>query len=91
MSMLHNSSTCANRTPRAFVRCGLAGRALSAFSIVLLGILGVVMATDAQEEDRPTVEPAQARRAATLIHARCAVCHTTDLIVQQRLPPDRWQ
>jgi cytochrome c oxidase cbb3-type subunit 3 len=30
------------------------------------------------------------RKAATLILARCALCHTTDLIVQQRLPEERW-
>ncbi|MCW5794600.1 MAG: c-type cytochrome [Nitrospira sp.] len=54
-------------------------------------LLGIAAGTVAQEDDKHLVEPAQARRAVTLIHARCAVCHTTDLIVQQRLPPDRWQ
>lgn len=52
--------------------------------------LGRVVLTAAQEEDRTSLSPAQARRAATLIMARCAVCHTTDLISQQRLPEDRW-
>lgn len=52
--------------------------------------LGVVVITAAQEEDRASLSPAQARRAATLIMARCAVCHTADLISQQRLPEDRW-
>jgi len=57
---------------------------------LLCTVLGLVVVTAAQEDDRASVEPAQARRAATLIMARCAVCHTTDLISQQRLPEDRW-
>ncbi len=57
---------------------------------VLLVMLGAFIVAPAQEEERPTVEPALARKAATLILARCAVCHTTDLIAQQRLPQDRW-
>ncbi len=83
-------STYINRTPRAIVRCGLAGRTFSPFSIVLLIILGAVVITAAQEDGVSTVAPALARQAATLILARCAVCHTTDLIVQQRLPEERW-
>ncbi|MBI4000356.1 MAG: c-type cytochrome [Nitrospira defluvii] len=58
--------------------------------IVLWAILGLVVITAAQEEERATVEPALARRAGTLILARCAVCHTTDLISQQRLTEERW-
>ncbi|MCS6295834.1 MAG: c-type cytochrome [Nitrospira sp.] len=57
---------------------------------VLCTTVGLVVITAAQEEDRASLSPAQARRAATLIMARCAVCHTTDLISQQRLPADRW-
>lgn len=57
---------------------------------LLCTLLGWVVITAAQEDDRGTIQPAQARQALTLIHARCAVCHTTDLIVQQRLPADRW-
>lgn len=83
-------STYTNCTPRAIVRCGLAGRTFSPFSIVLLVILGAVVITAAQEEDRAAVDPALARRAGTLILARCAVCHTTDLISQQRLPEEQW-
>ncbi len=62
--------------------------------ILLLSLLGVVLGfvviTTAQEDDRPSLPSEQARRAATLIMARCAVCHTTDLISQQRLPEERW-
>jgi cytochrome c oxidase cbb3-type subunit 3 len=83
-------STYTKRTPRAIVRCGLAGRTFSPFSIVLLVMLGAVVVTAAQEDEPAAIEPASARKAATLLLARCAVCHTTDLIVQQRLPGDRW-
>ncbi|HQY58511.1 MAG: c-type cytochrome [Nitrospira sp.] len=65
------------------------GFAFSAL-IVLLVMLGAFAVAPAQEEERATVDPALARQAATLILARCAVCHTTDLIAQQRLPQDRW-
>ena len=50
-----------------------------------------IVGTAAQEDERATVEPALARRAGTLIVARCAVCHSTDLISQQRLPEERWR
>ena len=30
-------------------------------------------------------------RAEALIMARCSVCHTADLITQQRMPPARWE
>ncbi|HQR12940.1 MAG TPA: c-type cytochrome [Nitrospira sp.] len=53
-------------------------------------MLVMVVITAAQEDDRASLSPLQSRRAATLIMARCAVCHTTDLISHQRLPEDRW-
>ncbi len=56
---------------------------------LLAVMLGLVVITAAQDDDR-VLPSAQARRAATLIMARCAVCHTTDLISQQRLPEERW-
>ena len=59
--------------------------------IVLWAVLGLVLVTAAQEDERAPVEPALARKAAALMLARCAVCHSTDLIVQQRLPEDRWR
>ncbi len=60
------------------------------FALVVCAMLGLVVLSAAQEDERATLEPALARKAATLILARCAVCHTTDLIAQQRLPQDRW-
>jgi len=56
---------------------------------VLLGFL-----LSAMEEGQPLAQPdgpdadQQAQR---LLAARCAVCHSTDLIWQQRLPRDRWE
>ncbi|MCC6139730.1 MAG: c-type cytochrome [Nitrospira sp.] len=46
--------------------------------------------TAAQEEDLASVSAALAPRAEGLILARCSVCHSPDLIAQQRLPKDRW-
>lgn len=58
---------------------------------VMLSLSLWIVGTAAQEDERATVEPALARRAGTLIVARCAVCHSTDLISQQRLPEERWR
>jgi cytochrome c oxidase cbb3-type subunit 3 len=49
------------------------------------------MTTAAQEDDLDTVSTVLAPRAEALIIARCAVCHSQDLIVQQRLPRERWK
>lgn len=83
-------SAYANRTVQSIIRRGFVGRTVSPFSMVLLIVLGACVVATAQEEERTAVEPAMARKAATLILARCAVCHSTDLIAQQRLPQDRW-
>ena len=84
------SPTDAKHRPRAIGRHGLARRTLSPFSIVFLMILGAVAVTTAQVDDGAKVEPASAREAVMLIQTRCSLCHTADLIVQQRLPEDRW-
>lgn len=47
--------------------------------------------TAAQEDDLASTSAALAPRAEGLILARCAVCHSEDLIVQQRLPKNRWE
>jgi mono/diheme cytochrome c family protein len=47
--------------------------------------------TSAQEDDLAAVSAALASRAEGLILARCSVCHSADLIVQQRLPRARWE
>jgi cytochrome c oxidase cbb3-type subunit 3 len=57
-------------------------------SVLVLGVAGGAAMTGAQEED---VVAALVPRAETLILARCSVCHTPDLVAQQRLPKDRWE
>lgn len=58
---------------------------------VFVGLLGLAVFTAAQSEDLQSVSVALAPRAETLIIARCSVCHTPDLIAQQRLPRERWE
>ena len=60
------------------------------FSLVI-GIACLAVVAAAQEEDMATVSAELALRAEGLIIARCAVCHSADLIVQQRLPRARWE
>jgi len=57
---------------------------------VVFGVAGLAAVTAAQEGDRFDISPMLAQRADALLLARCSVCHTPDLISQQRLPPDRW-
>jgi cytochrome c oxidase cbb3-type subunit 3 len=66
----------------------------SGYSMVFLLVIGLVslaVVTAAQEKDMETVSAALALRAEGLIIARCSVCHSADLIAQQRLPRARWE
>jgi cytochrome c oxidase cbb3-type subunit 3 len=58
---------------------------------MILSLIGLVVSTAAQEEELATVSAALAPRAEGLIIARCSVCHSPDLIAQQRLPRARWE
>jgi len=60
------------------------------FSLVI-GLVGLAGVTVAQEKDMETVSAMPALRAEGLIIARCSVCHSADLIAQQRLPRVRWE
>jgi cytochrome c oxidase cbb3-type subunit 3 len=60
------------------------------FSLVI-GLAGLAGVTAAQAEDPGAISAALALRAEGLILSRCAVCHSTDLIEQQRLPRVRWE
>ncbi len=53
-----------------------------------IGLSGLAVVTAASE--RELTDVSTARRGEGLIVARCAVCHSQDLISQQRLPRDRW-
>ena len=59
--------------------------------LFLGGLLVIALTTAAQEEDLSTVSEALAPRAEVLIIARCSVCHSPDLVAQQRLPRARWE
>jgi cytochrome c oxidase cbb3-type subunit 3 len=64
----------------------------TAIGLLLLGgLLVLAMTTAAQEDDLGAVSAALAPRAEGLILARCSVCHSADLIAQQRLPLARWE
>ena len=59
--------------------------------VTVASMLAMAVTISAQEEDRSTVANALARRAESLIIARCSVCHSPDLIMQQRLSQARWE
>ena len=59
--------------------------------LLIFGLVGWAVVTAAQEEDLTAMTAALAPRAEGLIIARCAVCHSPDLITQQRLPNKRWE
>ncbi len=90
-------STHTRHTRRAFTRCGLAGRAFLPFSFLsiivwtAIFLVGLAVATAAQHDETQSMSSALAYRAEGLILARCSVCHSPDLIYQQRLAKDRWE
>lgn len=57
----------------------------------VLGMAGLAVIAAAQEDDQFAVHPKVSQRAEALILARCSLCHTPDLIYQQRLPEKRWR
>jgi cytochrome c oxidase cbb3-type subunit 3 len=66
-----------------------ASRSLAVF--LLLSFAALTAVTAASEEDLGSSARALGFRAEALIVARCSVCHSADLITQQRLPSDRWK
>jgi cytochrome c oxidase cbb3-type subunit 3 len=58
---------------------------------MLAGLAAFAAGTQAQEDDSDSIAVALAPRAESLIVARCTVCHSDDLIAQQRLPRERWE
>jgi len=51
-----------------------------------LGLLGLAFLQTGRAEEQSADQQVQ-----RLLASRCAVCHSTDLIQQQRLPRDRWE
>lgn len=70
---------------------GLTNAGASIVFTFVIGFVGLAVVTAAQEDDLSTVSTALAPRAEVLIIARCSVCHSPDLIDQQRLSRDRWE
>jgi cytochrome c oxidase cbb3-type subunit 3 len=58
---------------------------------LILGLIALPVISVAQEDDLASMSAALAPRAEGLIIARCVVCHSQDLIVQQRLSKNRWE
>ncbi len=56
----------------------------------MLAVVGLAVIVGAQDDDAAMVA-ALAPRAERLVVARCSVCHSEDLITQQRLPRPRWE
>lgn len=65
-------------------------RSLALIGLFVVGLAGLAAMISAQEDDPASVSAALAPRAEGLIIARCSVCHSPDLVSQQRLPKDRW-
>jgi mono/diheme cytochrome c family protein len=59
--------------------------------VLVFGVVALSAVTALPEEDMESVSVALGLRAEGLILARCSVCHTADLITQQRLPRARWE
>lgn len=64
-------------------------RALVVYSV--FSLIGLAVVTAAEHDETPSMRSALAHRAEGLILARCSVCHSPDLIYQQRLAKDRWE
>ena len=57
---------------------------------MMLAVAGLAVIVGAQDDDAAMVA-AIAPRAKSLVVARCSVCHSEDLITQQRLSRPRWE
>jgi len=59
--------------------------------LLAMSLAASIAVAPAQEDDPDSVSIALGPRAEGLIIARCSVCHSADLIAQQRLPRARWE
>ena len=67
------------------------GRMRLARKVVGVGLLRLVTLWFSRAGAAPEDHAGRAARAEGLVLARCGVCHSTDLITQQRLDRSRWQ
>jgi len=63
----------------------------AAWLVLIAGVAALAAGTGAQEDDTYSLAAALAPWAEGLIVARCTVCHSEELIAQQRLPRERWE
>jgi cytochrome c oxidase cbb3-type subunit III len=59
--------------------------------VVTISLVAALAVAAAPEDDLGSVSVSLGPRAEGLIIARCSVCHSADLIAQQRLPHARWE
>jgi cytochrome c oxidase cbb3-type subunit 3 len=59
--------------------------------VFAISVAALTELTAVPAEDMDSTSAALSLRAEGLILARCSVCHSADLISQQRLPPERWE
>ena len=59
--------------------------------VIMVSMLALAATISAQGENRNSVANELTLRAESLIIARCSVCHSPDLIRQQRLSQARWE
>lgn len=64
-------------------------RSLGVFFVI--GVLMLTAVTGQPEDNLESIRVALDPKAEALVIARCSVCHSADLITQQRLPPARWE
>lgn len=62
-----------------------------ATKVVAMGLLGVVSLLFSRAGAAPDDQAGRSAQAEGLVLARCGLCHSTDLITQQRLDRSRWQ
>jgi len=62
-----------------------------ATTVVMVGLLGLATLLFSRAGAAPEDHAGMAARAEGLVLARCGVCHSTDLITQQRLDRSQWQ
>ncbi|MCX5722210.1 MAG: c-type cytochrome [Nitrospirae bacterium] len=62
-----------------------------ATKVVAIGLLGLAMLLFGRAGAAPGDQAGWSARAEGLVLARCGICHSTDLIAQQRLDRSRWQ
>lgn len=59
--------------------------------VMAVGLLGLAALPFSRARAEPEDHAVRAPRAEGLVLARCSVCHSVDLIIQQRLDRSRWE